>query len=322
MRLLQGPETDPVAVEQIRQALDTGQSCEVTLKNYRKGGAVFWNELLISPVVDDTGKITHYIGVQTDVTERRKAEESRHELELAKHIQLSLLPNAPLRLPRAEFAGLCVPASQVGGDYFDYFQNSRADAVDAVIADVSGHSVGAALIMTEVRSTLRAETRKATAIPSGPAQVLRDLNDLLCDDLTKAELFITMFYLSYLPDTRTLKYANAGHNFALLLRSADGVCTPLHAEGLVLGVESAVEFEEHSVQLSIGDKLLLYTDGIIEAQNPQGDFFDLDRLCEAFRTHRDLAPEALIRRLLEEVRGFCGESPPSDDIAMVAIQVS
>ena len=287
MRLLQGPETDPAVVEQIRMALDKGQSCEVTLKNYRKSGAAFWNELLISPVVDDTGKVTHYIGIQTDVTERRRAEESRHELEIAKHIQLSLLPNAPLRLPRAEFAGLCVPASHVGGDYFDYFQNSRAGAVDVVIADVSGHSVGAALMMTEVRSTLRAETRKTTAIPSGPAQILRDLNDLLCDDLTKAELFITMFYFSYLPDTRTLKYANAGHNFALLLRSADAVCTPLDAEGLVLGVERAVEFEERSVQLSIGDKLLFYTDGITEAQNPQGDFFDLDRLCEAFRTYRD-----------------------------------
>jgi len=320
MRLLQGPETDPAAVEQIRQALAKGQNCQVTLINYRKSGAAFWNELLISPVVDDAGEITHYIGIQTDVTERRKAEESRHELEIAKHIQLSLLPNAPLRLPRAEFAGLCVPASHVGGDYFDYFQNSGG--VDVVIADVSGHSVGAALIMTEVRSSLRAEIRKTTAVPSGPARVLRDLNDLLCDDLTTAELFITMFYFSFRPETRTLKYANAGHNFALLLRSADDACTLLDAEGLVLGVERAVDFEERSIQLSIGDKLLFYTDGVTEAQNPQGDFFDLDRLCDAFRAHRTLAPEALIRHLLNEVRDFCGASPPRDDIAMVIMQVS
>ena len=167
MHLLQGSETDPAIVEQIRQALDNGQGCEVTLKNYRKGGAAFWNELLISPVVDDTGKLTHYIGVQTDVTERRKAEESRRELEIARQIQLSLLPSAPLRLPHAEIAGLCVPASHVGGDYFDFFQNS--DAIDLVIADVSGHSVGAALIMTEVRSSLRAEARKRTLqLPSVP----------------------------------------------------------------------------------------------------------------------------------------------------------
>ena len=319
MRLLQGPETDLMVVEQIRKALDNGQVCEVTLKNYRKGGDVFWNELLISPVVDDTGKLTHYIGVQTDVTERRRAEESRHELEIARQIQLSLLPDAPLRLPRAEIAGVCVPASHVGGDYFDFFQNSGL--VDVVIADVSGHSVGAALIMTEVRSTLRAEARKTAVAPVGPAQVLRDLNELLYDDLTKAELFITIFYLKFLPETRILKYANAGHNWALLLRSGDCVCTPLDAEGLVIGVLRAVDFEERSVELSIGDKLLLYTDGITEAQNVQGDFFGVDRLCAFFTAHRGLTPEALVKQLLAEVRDFSGAAPLRDDIAIVIMQV-
>jgi sigma-B regulation protein RsbU (phosphoserine phosphatase) len=319
MHLLQGPETEPAIVEQIRHALENRQSCEVTLKNYRKGGAVFWNELLISPVVDDSGKLTHYIGVQTDVTERRKAEESRRELEIAKQIQLSLLPGAPLRLAGAEIAGLCVPASHVGGDYFDFFQNS--DAIDLVIADVSGHSVGAALIMTEVRSTLRAEARKRTGAPVGVAQVLRDLNELLYDDLNKAELFITMFHLKFLPETRNLTYANAGHNWALLLRASDVVCAPLDANGLVIGVLRGVDFEERTLQLSIGDKLLLYTDGITEAQNQSGEFFGLDRLCGSFTAHRALAPEALVNRLLAQVRDFCGAAPLRDDIAMVIMQV-
>jgi sigma-B regulation protein RsbU (phosphoserine phosphatase) len=319
MSLLQGPDTDPAALNQIRQALKEGQSCEVTLKNYRKGGSAFWNELLISPVVDDVGKLTHYIGIQTDVTERRRAEESRHELEIAKNIQLSLLPSAPLRVPRAELAGLCVPASHVGGDYFDFFQSFGV--VDAVIADVSGHSVGAALVMTEVRSTLRAETRKASVIPLGPAQVLRDLNELLHDDLSKAELFITMFYLKFLPETRTLKFANAGHNLALLLRSSDAACTQLDSEGLVLGVQRAVEFEEKSVELSAGDKILLYTDGITDAENPRGDFFSVDRLSRSFIAHRSLAPEALVKQLLAEVRDFCGAAPLRDDVSMVMMQV-
>jgi sigma-B regulation protein RsbU (phosphoserine phosphatase) len=318
MHLLQGPETDPAIVGQIRQALDKGEGCEVTLKNYRKGGTVFWNELLISPVVDDTGKLTHYIGVQTDVTERRKAEESRRELEIARQIQLSLLPQAPLRLPRAEIAGLCVPASHVGGDYFDFFQNS--DVVDLVIADVSGHSVGAALIMTEVRSALRAESRKKTAAPVGPAQVLRDLNELLYDDLNAAELFMTMFHLKFQPETRTLRYANAGHNWVLLLRSADSVCVPLDASGLVIGVLPVVDFEEKSVELSIGDKLLLYTDGITEAENQQGDFFGLDRLSASLIAHQDFRPEDLVKQLLADVRDFCGAAPLRDDIAMVVMQ--
>jgi sigma-B regulation protein RsbU (phosphoserine phosphatase) len=185
MRMLQGAETDPERIEEIREAIRAGQPCQLTIKNYRKDGTPFWNELLISPVKDEAGVITHYIGIQTDVTERRRAEEERHELEIAKQIQLSLLPEAPLHLATAEIAGLCVPATHVGGDYFDYF--CRGDSVDLVIADVSGHSVGAALIMAEARSVLRAEARRTPADPAsgeGAAPILGGINDMLHEDLS------------------------------------------------------------------------------------------------------------------------------------------
>jgi sigma-B regulation protein RsbU (phosphoserine phosphatase) len=320
MSLLQGLETDPAAVRQIREALERGVTCEVTLKNYRKDSSPFWNELLISPVIDDAGRITHYIGVKTDVTERRKAEESRRELEIARQIQLSLLPGAPLRLPRVEVAGLCVPASQVGGDYFDFFQESGA--LDLVIADVSGHSVGAGLIMTEVRSMLRAEARRKTPTLASPARVLRELSGLLYDDLNKADLFMTMFHLTFEPETRSLKYANAGHNWALLLREGDPNCTPLDANGLVIGVLPDVDFEEKSMDLCSGDKLVLYTDGVVETQNLQGDFFDLDRLCASLSAHRQLAPEALVKQVLDDVCAFAGPAPQRDDITIAIMQVN
>jgi phosphoserine phosphatase RsbU/P len=319
MRLLQGPDSDPAAVEQIRQAVRSGRSCEVVLKNYRKDGAPFWNELLLSPVCDDAERVTHFIGIQTDVTERRRAEERRQELEIARHLQLSLLPDAPLVLPSVEVAGLCVPANDVGGDYFDFFRIS--DAVDVIIADVSGHSVGAALIMAGMRSALRAEARKAAGVSAGPAQVLNDLNEVLYDDLTQAELFLTMFYLRYQADTRRLKYANAGHNNALLLRADDAGCTALDAEGLVLGVQRDVVFEERSLELAVGDRLLLYTDGITEAENQDGEFFGVARLCDLFYTYRTLPPEALLERLLSEARVFCGDIPIRDDISMAMLQV-
>ncbi len=319
MRLLQGTDTDPAALEQIRRAVENGKSCEIVLKNHRKDGASFWNELLISPVYDEAGKLTNYIGIQTDVTERRRAEESRHELEIAKNIQLSLLPDAPMNLPTLELAGVCVPATHVGGDYFDFF--AVTNSIDIVIADVSGHSVGAALIMIEVRSTLRAETRKVVEAPMGPATILRDLNQLLFDDLNKAELFITMFYLKYFPDSRTLKYANAGHNWALLLRRDESSCMALDAEGLVLGVQRDVEFEERSVSLALGDKLLLYTDGITETQNADGIFFGTERLCELFIAYRELSPEATIEKLLADVREFRCDAPLHDDVSMLVLRV-
>ena len=319
MHLLRGPGTDPAALEEIRNAIAHRQSCQVTVKFYRKDGSPFWDELFISPVANEAGRITHFVSVHADITERRRIEESRHELEIAKQIQLSLLPNAPLRTPHMEIAGICVPAMHVGGDYFDYFENSGV--IDIVIADVSGHSVGAALIMTEVRSTLRAETRKATNALSGPAELLHDLNELLHEDLTAADLFITMFYCRFLPQTRTLQYANAGHNPPLVLRAEGATCAQLDAEGLVLGVMRAVEFKEGSIELAAGDKLLFYTDGITEAQNRQGDFFGLERLSTSFKQHRSLSPGDLIKAVLADVRAFRGEAPASDDVAMVAADV-
>jgi len=318
-RILRGPDTDPAKLEKIRQALELGQDYETTLRSYRKGGAPFWNELFISPVADESGEITHYVEIHTDITERRKAEENRQQLEIAKHIQLSLLPDHALRSSGVEVAGLCVPASQVGGDYFDFFENSTA--IDVTIADVSGHSVGAALLMTEVRSALRLEARRSGAAKAAPGRVLRELNELLYDDLTKAESFITMFYAKYEPETRVLKYANAGHNQALLMRTSSDECLSLDADGLILGALPNVDFEEKSIGLLPCDVLLFYTDGVIEARDARGEFFGLHRLRKAFHAHRALPPEELTTRVLAEVRAFCGNQSLDDDVAIVVMQV-
>jgi phosphoserine phosphatase RsbU/P len=319
LKLLRGPETDAATLEEIRQAIAAGRDCTVDLRYYRKNGQPFWCELLISPVMEENGKVSHHVGIYTDVTERRRADESRHELEIAKGIQLSLLPGAPLRLPHAEFAGICVPAGQVGGDYFDFFHSS--DSADVVIADVSGHSVGAALIMTVVRSTLRAEARKMAAASVSPAQILQDLGELLYEDLSRSELFITMFYMKLDPRTRVLTYANAGHNWAMLLRRDESECVLLDADGLIMGVRPRIDFEEKKIQLAKGDLVLLYTDGVTEAQDEAGDFFGVERLCDALKAARSLPPKKLIRRLLDDVHAFCGNRSLEDDLAIVVMEM-
>ena len=320
LRILQGPETDAEARATIRRALESGTHCEVVLKNYRKDGSSFWNELLLSPVHDEKGETTHYIGIQTDVSERRRAEDERHELEIAKQIQLSLLPKAPLRQPGIEVAGVCLPATHVGGDYFDFF--SYGDNVDLVIADVSGHSVGAALIMAEMRSTLKAEIRRDRKRQARIGEILNALNDVLYSDLNGAELFITMFYLRYELETRRLRYANAGHNRALLLRLDETGCEQLDAEGLILGIKREVAFEEKGLQLQAGDLLLLYTDGVTETQNDAGEFFGMGRLCSALSAHNAEPPESLLQSLQDDLRDFRGKGDFQDDISMVAVRVS
>lgn len=327
-RILQGPETDPEAIESIRRALKDTQPCLITIKNYRKNGTTFWNELFISPVRDSRGNLTHFIGVQTDVTQLRRAEEERHEMEIAKQIQLSLLPDAPLQVNGVVIAGFCLPASHVGGDYFDYFYGP--DEIDIVIADVSGHSMGAALIMAETRSTLKAEALRTLHFhpksgkaenEAGTGDILRILNALLYDDLSRAELFITMFYMKYHPTTRRLSYANAGHNRPLLLPAGETVCRELDAEGIIFGVTKEIVFEEKSIILHPGDLVLLYTDGITEAQNPKGEFFGTERLAHLFATQGSHTPQEIINRIVKNLQTFCEGSSFEDDVSMVVLKV-
>jgi phosphoserine phosphatase RsbU/P len=214
---------------------------------------------------------------------------------------------------------VCKPANHVGGDYFDYFES--AGSLDIAIADVSGHSVGAALMMTVLRSMLRAEARKGADFRLRPNSVLKELNEFLYEDLTKSELFITIFYCHYEPANRLLRFANGGHNTGLLLRLNENRCRQLDCDGLVLGVKPLASFEECSVSLQEGDKMLLYTDGVTEAASSGGSFYGVDRLSEAFRGNRRLAPQLLVDAILDDLNCFCDHAPQSDDIAIVVMEI-
>ena len=236
------------------------------------------------------------------------------DLELAKQIQLSLLPEAAPVMSGMKIACRCVPATHVGGDYYDFFQRGEAQ-VDVIMADVSGHSVGAALIMVETRSVLRAQMQA----PRSSKEVLRVLNELLYEDLTRAELFITMFCAKYDGATRALSYANAGHTRPLLFRA--GAWQELDAEGLILGVEPEVAFEEKSMVLEPDDLLFIYTDGIIETERESGELFGVPRLCRLLSGMLDQEPETIIDRVLSEVADYSAPQPLQDDISMVVMKV-
>jgi phosphoserine phosphatase RsbU/P len=236
------------------------------------------------------------------------------DLELAKQIQLSLLPGSPPAVNGVRIAARCVPATHVGGDYYDFFKRSD-EVVELFMADVSGHSVGAALIMVETRSVLRAQMQATRS----SAEILRVLNELLYEDLSRAELFITMFCAKYDGATRTFSFANAGHTRPLLHKN--GKWEELDAEGLILGVDQRFSFEEKSVRLEPGNLLFLYTDGIIEAEAPSGELFGVERLCELLTTLLDREPETVIDRVLAEVTAFTTPSPLQDDISMVVMKV-
>lgn len=239
-----------------------------------------------------------------------------HEMEIAKQIQLSLLPEEPPTLPGTQIAFLSVPADHVGGDYYDFFVR-EGRIFDAVIADVSGHNVGAALIMVETRSVLRAQVN----VSSSPGKILSSLNNLLLSDLSRAELFITMFYIKYDTLTQWLTFSSAGHNQPLLYRFSDGSCHYLDAEGLIIGVKEDVFFEEKSILLDPGDILLLYTDGLTEAANSDGEMYGLERLSALLRKAHNEPLQNMIEIIYRDMIDFAGNLDLRDDVSMVAMRV-
>ena len=232
-------------------------------------------------------------------------------------IQRSLLPDDPLTLGCVRFAGRCIPAAAVGGDYFGYFPRG-VSGVDSLVGDVSGHGVGAALLMAEARTMFLAERLVA---PSA-AQILAKLNDLLHDDLDRAGQFISASCAIFDAATRELSYANAGHPPALLLRAGTASCATLNADGMLLGISKDVDFTEVKVTLQAGDIVVFYTDGITETQNEAGEMFGIDRLGEAVTTHRADDPETLVASVLAALDGFAGGTQREDDLTIVVMKLT
>jgi serine phosphatase RsbU (regulator of sigma subunit) len=241
---------------------------------------------------------------------------ARAHMDIAKQIQRSLLPDAPVTLAGMRIAGRCIPANAVGGDYFGYFPHGR-DGVDSFIGDVSGHGVGAALLMAEARVTFLAERM----VEPGAAKILGRLNGLLHDDLDRASHFISACCATFDAASRELKYANAGHPPALLLRAKEPGCTRLQADGVLLGIRPQVHFAETRIGMDTGDIVVLYTDGVTETQNAEGELFGTDRLGDCVTAHRAEDPEAMVGQVIAALDRFAGAVPRDDDLTIVVMKL-
>ncbi len=243
------------------------------------------------------------------------AREQERDLEIAKTIQRSLLPAGIPELSNVDLAGICVPTHAVGGDYYDFIRRPNG-ALDLVVADVSGHNIGSALIMAETRTFIQAMRQI-----EHPYAMLDELNRFFCEDLSRADLFVTMFYLQYHPQTGQLLYANAGHNKPVLWRSQSGTCEMLDGDGLILGIKPDIDFEQRECILSIDDILVLYTDGVTEAEDHNEEFFGELRLCALIEEYHHLAATELIDQILEQIRIFTGNRHFIDDVTLVVMKV-
>jgi len=287
----------------------------------RRDGSEFPVELSVSPL--KVGNSYIFSGFIHDISERKQTEQQirqaqinlayrQSEMNIARRIQSSLLPSAAIKTDDFEIEGFCLPADQVGGDYFDYFFSDQ-DNLDIVMADVSGHSIGPALFMVETRSTIRTQANW----PTKPAETLTILNNFLYQDLDTADYFITLFYLQYNSKNKQLSFASAGHPPPLLLKQGELQCEQLDADGLIIGVRKNVSFEEKSFIMDTGDLILLYTDGLTEAENPAGEFFGIPAVCNILLQHAQHSPKFIIEIIIKQLKQFCQSNSFKDDVTLM-----
>jgi|WetSurMetagenome_2_1015567.scaffolds.fasta_scaffold00079_31 PAS domain S-box-containing protein len=243
------------------------------------------------------------------------------EIEAAQNIQRRLTPSYNPKIPRVSLKGAYYPAHEVGGDYLDYFQNEAGDWVVA-IADVCGKGIPAALLMAMLRSTFRANARRETSA----RELLCSVHDSFYGTIDHKS-FITALCLIISADGTSMSYARAGHPPLLRFAAAGGRPEELKPEGLALGLASdSATFrsclEERRIELDTGDRFLMYTDGLMDAEGPDSGTLGLERLENLLASGPALDAEGLVSRITEGVRRFSDGLPPRDDMTLCVLHVT
>ena len=245
----------------------------------------------------------------------------RQSLDLAKEVQQNLLPAADPLFPGLDIAGRSIYCDETGGDYFDFFDSAdkNAQKYGVVIGDVSDHGIPSALLMASARAFLRQRTTLAGSI----ADIVGDVNRQLTQDVEDTGRFITLFYLQIDTDNRRLSWVRAGHEPALLFDPASGRFDELSGEGIALGVDADWRFSENQREnLTDGQIILLSTDGIWEARDPQDQMFGRQAVCDIIRQHAHATSAQIQDAILAELDRFQQGVTAADDTTLVVIKVA
>ena len=241
-------------------------------------------------------------------------ERLQKELEIARGIQLRLLPQHPPYIEGMDLVANNIPAQEIGGDFYDYIPISRG-SWGLVIADVSGKGMPAAIFMGLSRTIVRASATDNLSA----AAAIKQANELICRDSTSG-MFVTLFYAILDVKERKLRYVNAGHNPPLLIRNG-GEVELLRARGIALGVTHYIDLQEAERTLQPGDTIVFYTDGVTEAINAEEEAFGERRLIEIVRENSSLPARGIIGKVEEAVVAFAGKEPQFDDITLLVLKV-
>ena len=305
--LEQIPEVDP----DVRSVIISAYGDMKNIRTAMNRGAF---DFVTKPIDFEDLKVTidrtlnHLTEWREALSSRDKLVALQNELDVASKIQQSILPTEFPKHDDYEISANMEPARNVGGDFFDVLRLDRG-RVGLAVADVSDKGVPAALFMMSSRTLL-----KGAAIgSSNPGEVLREVNELL-DAENEAAMFVTVLYAVYDPETGSLNYANGGHNTPLIVHP-DGSSDEFRLTGgIALGVAPNLEYEHDSITVAPGDTVFLYTDGVTEAMNADGEEFGMERLRATFATARPRSAQEANAAVFDAVSDFAGATPQSDDI--------
>lgn len=251
-----------------------------------------------------------------NITERQRL---KKELEVARHVQMSFLPKVNPVLDGIDISSICIPAFEVGGDYYDFIQLSD-NKLGIIIGDVSGKGTQAAFYMTLTKGFLKALAKQTDS----PAEVLTKMNELFYENVERGR-FISMIYAIVDLKFKTIRIARAGHN-PVIYHDTDGKINLINPNGLALGLESGNIFgkviTEYQSDLKSGKIFILYTDGFTEAVNKKREEYGLERMFEIARLNSSLSAKELKDKLVEDVNKFIGKAPQHDDMTMVILKIA
>lgn len=260
--------------------------------------------------------INGYIENLTAVTAEK--ERIGAELDVAKHIQASMLPCIFPAFPdrtELDIYATMTPAKEVGGDFYDFFLVDD-DRLAMVMADVSGKGVPAALFMVIAKTLLKNVAQTGLS----PKAVLEKVNNQLCMN-NEAEMFVTVWLGILEISTGRLTCANAGHEYLVLKRAGGDYALIKDKHGFVLAGMEGTRYKEYEIQMEPGDRMFLYTDGVAEATNAYNELYGTNRMLDALNRNKDTGCEILLCRMKEEIDTFVGEAPQFDDITMLGLEL-
>jgi len=239
------------------------------------------------------------------------------EMNLARQIQINLLPEEPPQGGGFSVIAHSQPSRTVGGDFYDFVRNDKNGGFSLVIADVSGKGMPAAMLAAQLQAALRAEICNCRVV----SETVTNVNNIVANLSSSSGKFATLFYGEFHPDRSEFEFSNAGHNFPILVR-ADGSCEFLEAGGTIVGAFKNNSYEAHKVKLHKEDMIFFYTDGLSEAQDSNSEEFGEERIVDFLVRHRDLSPEEIKDGILYKVKEFSGFDTPEDDTTVVILKVS